>query len=309
MSSFTPTSSDTDPPLGVDHRRSIHSESPCTDASWDLVIKPKRHLLEVNLKEIWDYRDLLLMFVKRDIVTVYKQTVLGPVWFFVQPILTTLVFLVVFRNIAQISTDGIPPILFYMSGITLWNYFAESFNKTSTTFVSNSHIFGKVYFPRLIVPISIVISNIIKFLIQLALFLLIWAWYLFTSEAIHPNAWVLSTPYGLFLMAGLGLGFGIIVSSLTTKYRDLTFLVGFGVQLAMYATPIIYPMSALSERYRAILWWNPMSHIIEAFKFGFLGSGEASVLGLAYTTVFMLVSVALGVIIFNKTEQTFMDTV
>lgn len=284
------------------------SSAPAEEA-WDLIIRPKRHLFDINLKEIWDYRDLLYMFVKRDIVTVYKQTILGPLWFFVQPLMTMLVYVVVFGNIAQLSTDEIPAPLFYLSGITLWNYFAESFTKTSGTFVANAGIFGKVYFPRLIVPLSIVASNIIKFFIQFALFLIIWAWYLFTTETIHPNAWMLSTAYCLLLMAGLGLGFGIIFSSLTTKYRDLTFLISFGVQLAMYATPIIYPMSVLSERLQRVLWWNPIAHIIEAFKYGFLGAGEASISGLAYTTVFTLVTLFLGVVIFNKTEQTFMDTV
>jgi len=283
--------------------------SDSAEETWDLIIRPKRHLLDINLKEIWDYRDLLYMFVKRDIVTVYKQTILGPIWFFVQPIMTMLVYVVVFGNIAQISTDGIPAPLFYLSGITLWNYFADSFNKTSGTFVSNAGIFGKVYFPRLIVPLSVVTSNVIKFFIQFALFLVIWAWFLFTTDRIQPNAWLLSTAYCVLLMAGLGLGFGIIFSSLTTKYRDLTFLISFGVQLAMYATPIIYPMSMLSERYQRILWWNPISHIIEAFKYGFLGAGEASIPGLAYTTAFTLITLFLGVIIFNRTEQTFMDTV
>jgi lipopolysaccharide transport system permease protein len=287
----------------------LATPSASAEEDWDLIIRPKRHLLDINLKEIWDYRDLLYMFVKRDIVTVYKQTVLGPIWFFVQPIMTMLTYVVVFGNIAKISTDSIPAPLFYLSGITLWNYFSESFNKTSGTFTSNAHIFGKVYFPRLIVPLSVVISNVIKFLIQFALFLVLWVWYLATSDALHPNLWLLSTVYFLFLMAGLGLGFGIIFSSLTTKYRDLTFLIQFGVQLAMYATPIIYPMSTLSEKYQRVLWWNPIAHVIEAFKYGFLGSGSASISGLVYTTVFTIVTLALGVIIFNRTEQTFMDTV
>lgn len=276
---------------------------------WDLVIRPKRHLLDVNLRELWDYRDLALLFVQRDLVTVYKQTILGPLWFVVQPILTTLVFAVVFGNIAQISTDGLPAILFYLSGIVLWNYFSESLTRTSSTFTANAHIFGKVYFPRLVVPLSIVISNLIKFLIQFGLFLLIWLWYWTTTDSVHPNGWILANGYCLLLMAGLGLGFGILFSSLTTKYRDLTFLLTFGIQLGMYATPIIYPMSSLSERYRAILWWNPLSHIIETFKYGFLGAGEADALGLAYATLFTLLVLALGVVVFNRTEQTFMDTV
>ncbi|TWU05967.1 ABC transporter permease [Stieleria varia] len=281
----------------------------CADDDWDLVIRPKRHLLDVDLAELWRYRDLLFMFIKRDIVTVYKQTILGPIWFFVQPVMTMLVYVVVFGNIAKISTDEIPAPLFYLAGITLWNYFSDSFNKTSTTFVSNANVFGKVYFPRLIVPLSIVVSNVIKFGIQFGLFLLVWAWYLASTDLIHPNAWMLSTLYCVLLMAGLGLGFGVIFSSLTTKYRDLTFLLAFGVQLAMYATPIIYPMSTLSERFQRILWWNPIAHIIEAFKYGFLGSGQASVGGLLYTTLFTLTVLTVGVLLFNRTEQTFMDTV
>lgn len=283
--------------------------APPSREHWDLVIRPKRHLLDVNLQELWDYRDLALLFVQRDIVTVYKQTILGPLWFVLQPILTTLVFAVVFGNIAQISTDGLPAILFYMSGIVLWNYFSESLTRTSSTFTANAHIFGKVYFPRLVVPLSIVISNLIKFLIQFCLFLLIWLWFWITTDSVHPNWWILANGYCLLLMAGLGLGFGVLFSSLTTKYRDLTFLLTFGIQLGMYATPIIYPMSTLSERYRAILWWNPLSHIIETFKYGFLGAGEADVLGLAYATLFTLLVLALGVVVFNRTEQTFMDTV
>lgn len=279
------------------------------EEEWDQVIGPQRHLLDVNFRELWDYRDLLAMFIKRDIVTVYKQTILGPIWFFVQPILTTLVYVIVFRNIAKISTDGLPAPLFYLSGITLWNYFADSFNKTSTTFVTNAHIFGKVYFPRLIIPISIVVSNLIKFLIQLMLFLGIWLWYLSTTDLVSPNAGILLSVYLLGLMACLGLGFGIIFSSLTTKYRDLTFLIQFGVQLAMYASPIIYPMSSLSESYRAVLWWNPVGHVIEAFRYGFLGVGGTTASGLAYATVFSLVVLATGVIVFNKTEKTFIDTV
>lgn len=293
----------------TDTREPAISATGVSEEQWDLTIRPRRNLLDINLHEIWVYRDLLYMFVKRDIVTVYKQTILGPVWFFVQPILTMLTYVIVFGKIAKLSTGGIPAPLFYLSGITLWNYFAESFNKTSSTFTSNAHIFGKVYFPRLIVPLSVVISNLIRFLIQVSLFLILWAWYLLSADVIHPNIWMLTTVWCLLLMAGLGFGFGIIFTSLTTKYRDFTFLIQFGVQLAMYATPIIYPMSAVGESFQKILWWNPVSHIIEAFRYGFLGTGEASITGLLYSTVFTLVTVSLGVVIFNKTEQTFMDTV
>lgn len=286
-----------------------HSDSDLDNASWDLVIHPRRSLLNVNLREIWDYRDLLYMFVKRDIVTVYKQTVLGPIWFFVQPVATMFTYLIVFGRIANLSTDGIPGPLFYLSGIIIWNYFQDCFLKTSNTFAGNAGIFGKVYFPRLIVPLSQVISGVIKLLIQLSLFMILFLWYLTTSDAIHPNLWLMCVPYCLILMAGMGLGFGIIFSSLTTKYRDLNFLIGFGVQLLMYATPVIYPMSSLPGSLRIYLWWNPIAHVIEAFKYGFLGAGSPSLLGLAYTTAFTIITLASGVVVFNRTEQTFMDTV
>lgn len=280
-----------------------------SDFQWDLVIRPNRALWDLNLNEIWEYRDLLLMFVRRDIVTVYKQTILGPIWFFVQPIMTTIVYLFVFGRIANLSTDGVPGILFYLSGIVMWNYFAESFNNTAVTFKSNAHIFGKVYFPRLIVPVSVVVSGLIKFLIQFGLFLVVWGYYVATTESLTPNPWMFATFYVLLLMAGMGLGFGILFSSLTTKYRDLVFVIQFGVQLAMYATPIIYPMSSLSESARNIIWWNPISHIIEAFRYGFLGAGSISLLGIAYASVFTAIVLFVGIVVFNRTEQTFMDSV
>lgn len=292
-----------------EHAPTAPNDSACETDTWDLVIRPQRHLLDVKLDELWEYRDLLYMFVKRDVVTVYKQTILGPIWYFLQPIMTMAVYIVVFGNIAEIGTDGIPRPLFYLAGIIMWNYFAESFNRTSTTFTTNANIFGKVYFPRLIVPLSLVASGLIKFLIQFGLFLAVYLYFFFTRDDIHPNPWLLSIVYLLLLMGGLGLGFGIIFTALTTKYRDLTFLIGFGVQLAMYATPIIYPMSILGDRARAILWWNPIAHIIETFKYGFLGAGEVSVAGLTYTTFFAVILLFLGIIIFNRTEQTFMDTV
>ena len=276
---------------------------------WDLVIKPKRGLFEVNLKEVWEYRDLLVLFVKRDIITVYKQTVLGPLWFFLQPVMTTLTYVVVFGEIANISTDGVPSPLFYLCGIIIWNYYQDCFLKTSSTFTANSGIFGKVYFPRLIVPMAQVVSGIVKFGIQFLLFLAVWCWCLLATDSVRPNFWVFSAAYCLLLMAGMGIGLGVLVSSMTTKYRDLSFLIGFGVNLLMYATPVIYPMSIIPERYRIWLWWNPFAHVIEAFKFGFLGAGSPSVLGLAYASVFTVVIVGIGVVVFNKTEQTFMDTV
>jgi lipopolysaccharide transport system permease protein len=277
--------------------------------SWDLIIQPKRSLLALNLRDLWAYRDLLLMFVKRDIVTVYQQTVLGPIWFFIQPLATMLTYVIVFSQIANLSTDGIPPPLFYLTGIIIWNYFQDCLTKTSSTFASNAGIFGKVYFPRLIVPISQVASGLLKLCIQGILFLIVYIWFLATTESIGPNIWILGTLYCVALMAGLGLGMGIILSSLTTKYRDLTFLLTFAIQLTMYATPIIYPMSILSENARYWMWWNPISHVIEAFKYGLLGSGTLTLSGLAYTTVFTVVVLLLGIVIFNRTEQTFMDTV
>jgi len=284
--------------------------SAVSDSDWDVVILPKRHLLDINFAELWHYRDLIWMFVKRDLVTVYKQTILGPVWYLIQPIATTVVFLFVFKKIAQLSTDGVPAPVFYLSGIVIWNYFAESLAKTANTFLGNASIFGKVYFPRLAVPLSMVISGFVKFLIQFGLFSLVYAYYWgFRETNLQPNVWLLVSIYCILLMASLGLAIGIVVTSLTTKYRDLTFLIGFGVQLLMYATPVIYPMSVVSQSVRDLLWYNPITHIIESFRFGFLGVGEASIAGLAYTTAFTGAALFLGILIFNRTEQTFMDTV
>jgi lipopolysaccharide transport system permease protein len=279
------------------------------EEKWDLVIEPKRNLLDLKLKQLWYYRDLLYLFVKRDIIIVYKQTVLGPLWFFIQPIMTTLIYVFVFGNVANISTDGIPKPLFYMSGIVLWNYFSECFMRNADTFSSNSEIFGKVYFPRLITPLSLIISNAVKFFIQLSLFAIIYAYYLYNGANVNPQIELVIFPFLIFLMALMGLGFGLIFSSLTTKYKDLKFLIQFGVQLLMYATPIIYPMNSLPEKFQSILWWNPITHIMEAFKFGFLGQGSFSITGLTYSFVFTIVLMIVGTIIFNKTEKTFMDTV
>jgi len=276
---------------------------------WDLVIRPRRSIFQIDIKAIWEYRDLLAMFVKRDIVVVYKQTILGPLWFFIQPIMTTLIYIIVFGRIARISTDGVPMILFYLSGIIMWNYFSECFNITAKTFTENAGIFGKVYFPRLIMPLSKVISGLIKFGIQFGLFLLVYFYFLFHTESIHPNISLLLVPYLIVIMALLGLGFGIIFTSLTTKYRDLNFLISFGVQLLMYATPVIYPVSAIPEKYKLYILANPMTPIIEAFKHAFLGTGYLNASGLLYATAFTLVTFLIGVIIFNKTEQNFIDTV
>lgn len=276
---------------------------------WDLIIKPQRKLLNLNLKEIWQYRDLLTLFVKRDVVTVYKQTVLGPIWFFVQPIMTMLVYVVIFGNIAGISTDGIPKPLFYLSGIIIWNYFSECFLQTSDTFSKNQDMFGKVYFPRLIMPLSKVVSGLIKFFIQFALFLAVYIFFIIQGVTVSLSLTVLLLPFLILLMAGLGLGFGLIFTSMTTKYRDLRFLVQFGVQLLMYATPIIYPMSLIEGNLKNVIGINPLAHIVEAFKFTFLGQGQLSIYGLGYSTAFTIVIVILGVLIFNKTEKDFVDTV
>lgn len=283
-----------------------------TEEDFDLVVTPKKHIFDVNLLDLIRYRDLLRMFIKRDIVTVYKQTILGPIWFFIQPIMTMAIYVVVFGNIAGIPTDDIPQPLFYLSGIILWNYFNECFSQTADTFVANSNIFGKVYFPRLIVPLSKVVSALIKFFIQSALFIGVYIFYLTTMDVIRPNATAFLIPIYIILMAGLGLGFGIIFTSLTTKYRDLKFLLQFGVQLLMYATPIIYPLTEVTKKFGDKAIWlklNPITHIIEAFKYGLLGKGQFSIEWLAYSSTITLLVITFGVLIFNKTEQSFMDTV
>ena len=273
------------------------------------VITPKKHLFNFNIKEIWNYKDLLVFFVKRDFISIYKQTILGPLWFFIQPILTTLIFTVVFGRVAGLPTDGIPKILFYLSGITCWNYFSECLVKTSSTFIDNQQILGKVYLPRLITPMSIVISSLIKFGIQFLLFLSVFIFYYTTNSNIHPNIYLILIPYLILIMGILGLGLGMIISSLTTKYRDLRFLIQFGVQLWMYVTPIIYPLSSLDGKMKLIAVLNPMTSIIETFKFSFLGSGSFNWYFLAYTSLISFIILILGVLIFNKTEQNFMDTV
>jgi lipopolysaccharide transport system permease protein len=279
------------------------------DGSWDLVLSAKRSLFSINLKELWQYRDLIWMFIRRDIVTVYKQTILGPVWFVIQPILTTLTYVLIFGNIAGISTDGLPKIIFYLSGIVVWTYFADTFNATSRTFIDNTSIFGKVYFPRLAMPISKTISGMVKFAIQFAFFLVILFFFWLNGSEVHPNMYILLTPFLLLLMAGLSLGLGIIFTSLTTKYRDLTFLIVFGVQLLMYATPVIYPSSVVPEKYRFILSANPLTSIVETFRYAFLGSGTFDPGALLYSLLFTVVTLIIGILIFNRMEQTFMDSV
>lgn len=273
-------------------------------------IKPQSHLLDLNLAELFAYRDLLLMYVKRDIVTFYKQTILGPLWFIVQPVLTTIIFMFVFGNLAGLSTDGLPQPLFYFSGIILWNYFAECLTRNSKTFTENQQVFGKVYFPRMVVPLSITISNLVRFFIQFAIFLLIYFYYiLFTEAIITPNSTALLFPWLVLLAAGLSLGFGIIFSSLTTKYKDLTFLLQFIVQLWMYATPVIFPLSSIPADKQWLLLLNPMTAVVESFKYGFIGQGIFSWMHLAYSSGFMVVLLLVGIIVFNKVEKSFMDTV
>ena len=278
-------------------------------SKWDLVIGPQRNLFDLRLRELWHARDLILLFVRRDFVSVYKQTILGPLWYLIQPLLTTIIFTVIFGNIAKLPTDGLPQFLFYMSGTVVWTYFASCLTKTSETFVSNANLFGKVYFPRLAVPISILISNLIAFAIQFTFFLAFLGYFALQGSQLHPNWWMLLTPVLLLMMAGLGLGLGIIVSSLTTKYRDLRFLVQFGVSLLMYVTPVIYPTSAIPERFQALIKFNPMSSVVEAFRYAFLGAGTVDLLQLVYGFGIMLAVIIIGVVIFNRVEATFMDTV
>jgi len=280
------------------------------DEKWDLVIAPQSSLLKFNISEIWAYRDLLMLLVRRDFVSVYKQTVLGPVWFFVQPALTTFTYLLIFNNIAGISTDGVPPTLFYMSGVTFWNYFAECFNRTSTTFRDNAAIFGKVYFPRMVIPLSIVVSNLTKLGIQLLLFLAFYFYFIFSGADVTPKLHLLPLlPIFVIILAGLGLGFGLIITALTNKYRDLMFLVTFGVQLLMYGTPVIYPLSTIPDKYKAVILANPLSSVMEAFRTILLGSGNLDWSYLGYSAVFTLILVMIGTLIFNYTERDFMDTV
>jgi lipopolysaccharide transport system permease protein len=277
---------------------------------WDLVIEPQTSLFSLNLKDVWRYRDLLGLLLRRDFVSFYKQTILGPLWFFIQPLFTTITFTFIFGNLAGISTDGLPQPLFYMSGIVAWNYFADCLTKTSTVFRDNAGIFGKVYFPRLIMPLSIVASNLVKLGIQFLMLLIIWGYFILKTEYEPHFSWaILLLPVFLILMAGLGLGLGMIISAMTTKYRDLTFLVSFGVQLFMYATPVIYPLSAAPEKYKAIISLNPMATIIEGIRFGLLGKGDFSMAGLGYTLLFTCAILMVGILIFNKVEKNFVDTV
>jgi lipopolysaccharide transport system permease protein len=276
---------------------------------WDLVIKPHSKWYDLRLKEILHYKDLLFLFVRRDFVSIYKQTILGPLWFFIQPIITAITFTVIFGNLAKISTDGLPQILFYMCGITLWNYFSDTLTKTSDTFSANANIFGKVYFPRMIMPLSVVVSNLIKLGVQFSLFIAVWIYYLIQTNQVHPNSTMLLVPFLIILIGFMALSFGIIISSLTTKYRDLKFLVTFGVQLMMYASPIVYPLSIVPEKYKWIILANPVTSVIETFKYAFLGVGEFNWLHLGYSFGFTAILFLISLIIFHRVEKTFMDTV
>lgn len=280
--------------------------------NWDIVIKPKGKRFSLNLKEVWQYRDLLQMYVRRDIVTMYKQTILGPLWFIIQPIFTTVMYMFVFGGIANISTDGLPQMLFYLSGILCWSYFSECMNRSSSTFSGNSGVFSKVYFPRLVVPISGLISNLVKLVIQLLLFISVYIYFYYNGADIHITKHILLFPLIIMMLAGLGFGFGIIISSLTTKYRDLSILFSFVVQLWMYATPIVYPLSIMKENYEKYMWiiqLNPLTSIVEATRYAFMGVGTFSWASLLYSFIFTIVIMLIGTVTFNKVERSFIDVV
>ena len=280
-----------------------------SEQEWDLEIKRQDHLLRLHLKDVWNYRDLLWLLVRRDFVSFYKQTIFGPLWFFIQPVFTTLLFTIVFNKMRGFSTDGIPAPLFYLCGTIAWNYFADCLTKTSTVFRDNVNIFGKVYFPRLIMPLSIVFSNLVRFGVQLVLFLSVWAFYVIKGTPIYMNAFILLFPLVVVLMAMLGLGLGLIVTAMTTKYRDLAFVVTFGVQLFMYATPVIYPLSAAPTKYQFVIALNPLSGLIETFRYGFTGQGHFYSGAFTYSIIATVLITIIGVMIFNKVEKNFVDTI
>ncbi len=272
---------------------------------WSQVLEPTSNPFKFNFRELWRYRDLILLFVKRDFVAVYKQTALGPLWHFIQPLFASAVY-VIFGSFAKIPTDELPRVLFCLTGVVLWNYFSSCLTKTSNTFIGNAHIFGKVYFPRLAIPISVIISNLMSFFIQ---FLLIIPFLIYYRDNIHPNIFLLSIPFLVLVLAMLGLGFGVIVSSLTIKYRDLIYLISFGVQLAMYATPVIYPLSLIPGRFRSIASLNPLTPIMEVFRYSLLGKGTFTLTSVLYSIVFAIVIMTIGIVLFNRVEKDFMDTV
>jgi len=276
---------------------------------FDIIIKPKTGLFDIDLKEIWQYKDLIILFVKKSFAIRYKQTILGPLWFIINPLLTTIIFTIVFGKIAKIPTNGVPEFLFYMAGNTVWSFFSACVSQNSNTFVSNAYLFGKVYFPRLTVPISNIIGEMLNLGMNIALFLCFFAYFIIKGSQIHANWWLLYVPVMIFQISILALGFGIIVSSLTTKYRDLTVLVGFGLQLWMYATPIVYPLSEVPEKIKPFIIYNPMTSAVETFKYAFFSTGSISTSGIAYSWLLTVVIMAIGIVLFNKIEKTFMDTV
>ena len=283
------------------------------EQKWLFVITPKTKLIDLNLKEVWQYRDLLMLFVKRDVITLYKQTILGPLWYLIQPLFTSVIFTLVFNNIAGITTGTIPPFLFNLAGVTTWNYFKECLTATSDTFKKNEQIFGKVYFPRIIMPMSIIISNLLKFGIQLIILIAFYLYFVFfTPYDIQPNAYLIFLPVLIMFMGMLGLGLGMIISSMVTKYRDLTFLVSFGVQLLMYISAVMYPIDLMKDKLNDYSWiveYNPMAHIIETGRFMILNEGTVTTFGLIYTIVFSVSVLLIGIVIFNKTEKSFIDTI
>ncbi len=279
------------------------------EPNWTQVIEPHGRLFDLKLKELWQYRDLIYLFVHRDFVAQYKQTILGPAWHFIQPLLTTIMFTIVFGKIAKISTDGVSPFIFYMSGTVIWTYFANVLTATSGTFTGNAAIFGKVYFPRLVIPVANLFSKLIAFTIQFCMFLCFLIYFMWQGAEVEPNVWVLATPLLLLMMAAFSLGLGIIISAMTTRYRDLTVLVGFGVQLLMYASPIIYPLSALPEEWRFWVGLNPIASIVEVFRHAYLGTGSIDILSLGYSLLMISGILFVGIVMFNKVEKTFMDTI
>ena len=280
-----------------------------TQEDWDLIVTPERKWWDLRLGELWEYRDLVMLFVRRNFVAQYKQTILGPAWHLITPIISTVIFTIIFNKLAGLPTDTLPPFLFYLSGNVIWSYFSTCLTSTSNTFAGNQGMFGKVYFPRLVMPVSVVLSGLISFFIRFSLFLAFCLYFFLTGSAIHMNWWVISLPLLLLLQAGLGLSWGIIISALTTKYRDLQVLVSFGVQLLMYATPVIYPASMVPAKFQWLYFLNPIAPIVETFRYAFLGSGTISVARLAYSLVFMVISFFIGAALFNKIEANFMDTV
>jgi len=287
----------------------VIKETTSDQVGWDLIIRPQRAWWDLRLDELWKYRDLARLLVWRDFVAQYKQTVLGPLWYLINPIVSSIVFTVIFGGIANLPTDGLPPFLFYMAGNTIWGYFSACLTSTSNTFVANAGIFGKVYFPRLIIPISVLISNLISFGIRFGMFILFVLYFMFSGSSVQPNWYILLLPVLLILMAGIALGLGIIISSLTTKYRDLQQLLGFGVQLIMYASPVIYPLSTVPAQWRWLLLVNPVTPVIETFRKAFLGVSSLEPVYLVYSAAFMFVVLLIGILIFNRVDNTFMDTV